>query len=477
MTVYILGGGPTGMAVADGLKDIGIDNFVVLEARDQLGGLAQTLEWSGVGAHDLGPHKVFSLDEKITARVKGLLPPDEWLKRDKKSSIYLSGTYLPYPPSPFSLLGIFGINTFVKMVVNYVLALLRNLLPKPDADSFESELSGRVGEPLYRVLFKPIAQKLWADPKLLDAKLARGRVQTPSPIEMVIRMLGLSDKSKFEALSFLYPKGGLQKIWSAIARKVVDQDRCFKTNSRVIGLNLAGNRLTGIRYESGVSGKVVECELGADDFVVSTLPLNQLPGIFGSDFDEDIISQIKANVRLNDLKLVFFHLDQEKLLAESWVFVPDSNIVFHRLSEQRAFDPEMTPSGTIVCCEVMEYEGKSKAYRDDVELIELCVSDLRKMGYQISAPLESRIIPLWKSYPVYIRGYEPALESILEHLDGFDNFRTLGRQGAFNYIGTLDAMDIGYGWVDWFEKGLADTRHNELWKCERQRTDHYPVLD
>jgi len=69
MTIYILGGGPTGMAVAQGLMDSGNYDFVVFESNSQFGGLATTINWEGVGLHDLGPHKLFTLDDTLMNRV------------------------------------------------------------------------------------------------------------------------------------------------------------------------------------------------------------------------------------------------------------------------------------------------------------------------------------------------------------------------------------------------------------------------
>ena len=115
MTVYILGGGPSGLAVVDSLKDKGIDDFILIENSDNLGGLAKTITWENVGSHDLGPHKIFSLDRKLVKRVENLLPKNQWLIRDKKSTIYINKNFLPYPPSPFSLLKVFGLSLFIKM--------------------------------------------------------------------------------------------------------------------------------------------------------------------------------------------------------------------------------------------------------------------------------------------------------------------------------------------------------------------------
>ena len=81
MKTYILGGGPAGLALLDGLVDEGHSDVVLIEASDQLGGLAKSLDWSANGSHDLGPHKLFTLDPALMKRVMGLLPEDAWLEQ------------------------------------------------------------------------------------------------------------------------------------------------------------------------------------------------------------------------------------------------------------------------------------------------------------------------------------------------------------------------------------------------------------
>ena len=116
MTVYILGGGPSGLAVAHGLVKNAKQDFVLIEQQSTTGGLAQTLHWKGVGYHDLGPHKIFSLDEQLVHTVKSLVPEGDWISVKKTSSIFLNGSYLNYPPSPLSLISVFGARSFVSIV-------------------------------------------------------------------------------------------------------------------------------------------------------------------------------------------------------------------------------------------------------------------------------------------------------------------------------------------------------------------------
>ncbi|MBT8582102.1 hypothetical protein G6653_04855 [Polynucleobacter paneuropaeus] len=469
MTTYILGAGPAGMAVVDGMVDSSAGSFVLLEQSKSLGGLAQTIAWEGVGDHDLGPHKIFSLDKSLIARIEALLPIEGWLTREKISTIYINGHYLPYPPSPFSLAGVFGLTKFIKMVFGYGIAQISSLINVQAPSTFEQDLQGRLGAPLYNILFKPIAEKLWADPKTLDVKLSRGRVQTPSLFEVFGRLLRIKKNSAFEALTFRYPKGGLGRLWNAIAAKSLNHGKILLSHT-VTGLVVEGGRVRQIKFST--NGKEGVFDLCQEDNIVSTLPLTHTIKILKESLPPNAENLSKNIIVLNDLLLVFLHIDTPSLVKESWVFIPDPKVIFHRLSEQESFDPSMTPNGSIVCCEIMSSDSRRLSNKTDEELIFMAIEGLNEMGYVGFNVISQKVIRLPKSYPVFNVGFEAGLKELLVALDSFENFKSIGRQGAFNYIGTLDAMDIGYGFVNWM------TQNKTLsWVNERERTNHYPVLD
>jgi len=470
MTIFILGGGPAGLALAQGLHEQS-QNFVLIEQSGDVGGLAKTIKWNKVGDHDLGPHKIFSTNENLNMRVRNLIASSQWIRREKKAAIFIGGQYLDYPPSPFSLLHIYGIGEFCKMTAGFAFAKMfgwsRILLAK----SFEQDLRARVGYPLYNKLFRPIAEKLWGDPKYLDAKLSRGRVQIPSILELVSRLLGLKAASQFEALEFDYPKGGLKTIWNNILQNITESGEVL-TGHMVESLTCnAKGKVTSIKIREKKSNKLKVFNLSDEDFVISTLPLS-LNATFLSSHLTDGAKTIARNVvKLNDLILVFLHIEDDELTENSWIFVPDANIIFHRLSEQNSFDRSMVISGSIVCCEIMSSSQRDFSATKDQDLIEYCINDLETIGLKPSKICSSKVTRLPKSYPVYEVGFEKKLNSLIDEFDALPNFKTIGRQGSFNYIGTLDAMDIGFGAAEWL------CNQNKNWRTERERTEHFPVLD
>lgn len=470
-TIYILGGGPSALGLAHGLAKSSY-KFVLIEKDNQLGGLAKTVVWNDYGSHDLGPHKIFSTDPVVLREIHALLPESDWLKREKVSSIYMSGVYLPYPPSPFSLIGVYGIPKFLSMTIGYFWAALKRIvrLSSRDLDqTFEEDLVNRVGRGLYESLFRPIAIKLWGDPAVLDSKLSKGRVQTPSLVEVALRLLKLKKTSEFEATTFDYPKAGLQQLWNSVFNQASASGQ-FMLNTEIIEIEIVSNIVRGLTIRNG-NGQIETISVQPEDHIFSTLPLGLLAKMVKST-SQAIRDAANRSVILNDLILVFLFVKNPNVIKESWVFVPDPDIIFHRISEQESFDPDMVKHGSILCCEIMSSQNRPLSDTADSKLIDDVVRDLGKMGYQV-VPVASKVTRLPKSYPVYRAGYEADLKSVIGHFDQIKNLKSIGRQGAFNYIGTLDAFDIGLGAAKW----AVESPTTQKWVEERARTEHYPVLD
>ena len=162
---------------------------------------------------------------------------------------------------------------------------------------------------------------------------------------------------------------------------------------------------------------------------------------------------------MNDLFLVFLSIKKTKLFKESWVFVADRSVIFLRVSKQKSFDENMVKKDrTIVCCEVM-INKFNKNFSDQQQLIkQLKICHIKDEKIEV---LDKKLVKLFKSYPVYEKEYEIKLRAIIDKYDSIDNFYTIGRQGSFNYIGTLDCMDIGFGFVKWLKNQIT-LRHGKV---------------
>lgn len=92
----IIGAGPTGLGAAYRLKELGMDDFVVLERHDYAGGLAASFKDDAGFTWDIGGHVVFSHYDYFDNLMDTLLG-DERLEHQRESWVRSSGTWVPYP--------------------------------------------------------------------------------------------------------------------------------------------------------------------------------------------------------------------------------------------------------------------------------------------------------------------------------------------------------------------------------------------
>ena len=473
--VFVLGGGPCGLALA---YDLSLQKIPVkiIEASAQLGGLAKTISW-GASKMDLGPHKLFTLDDALMNKVLQLLPADHWIIHPKKSRIYMKHHFLSYPPTPVDLWKTFGTLACMGAGWDMALAKVKGVLGAKPLDAsqrtFENDARSRVGDGLYQLFFKPLAKKIWGDPSILDEALSKSRIQVPSIRGTLRKLFSPKQKSTWQADTYRYPKDGLSSMWNSMEKTIRAGGGEFILNNPLSQIEAdEQGRITTLKMADGQS-IAVDPE---KDWVVSTIPVGRLAKMFSKIVPPNIVKAVDE-LRLNDLWLVFMKVDGNVLQDNSWMFIPDPSVIFHRVSTQRKFDPGMVEGKVdLICCEVMNYPGKDTAAMSEQDVTQRCIQGLldMKLIASPSAVKETRFVKLPTSYPVMTVGYQNAQKEVLSFFDQFKNLRTIGRQGAYNYIGTLDAMDTGFGTARWLIDGAKDI---SAWKEERERTLFYPILD
>src|SRR5918995_797854 len=92
--VLVLGAGPAGVTAGYLLGRAGAD-AIVLEAEDQVGGLAKTVVREGY-RFDLGGHRFFTKVKEVDDLWHEIMR-EEFLKRPRMSRIYWNKKFLDYP--------------------------------------------------------------------------------------------------------------------------------------------------------------------------------------------------------------------------------------------------------------------------------------------------------------------------------------------------------------------------------------------
>lgn len=450
-SLYILGAGPAGLGAAYSASKLGkYDQIVVVDTNAGVGGLAQTVIWDEVGMHDLGPHKLFTLDAELLTEISAFLPVESWLTRKKVAKVYQSGRVMEYPPSIVDMVLHFNFRLpFV--VFQFLLAKSK----KSRSNNLQEALINMVGKSLALEIILPAIRKVWGDPLTLDASLAKSRIQIPTIKEILANMLKQSKvQNQFEAVTFQYPVGGLSVLWNKIREESERNGVTFQFSNSISRIIIDNSRVERIDMNSGVNFQV-----GDDDLVVNTINQDRFLSL--------------ANMGLNlpkstmDLVLVFLHVE-EKLDNVSWYFVADSNLRSHRISSQSSFDPGMVPNGDIICLEFMDHDGSlSNEY-----VLEIAEGEFRSIyGNEIQL-IAKKVIRLKDSYPKFANKDLVTNAKHSQILESISNLLSIGRHGAGQYVGSLDAYDMGAKVRIWLHNPSDETKSKY-----RESTSTYPILD
>ena len=261
-TALIIGAGPAGLAAAHELLERTDIVPVVLEASDEMGGIARTVEYHG-NRIDIGGHRFFSKSDRVMEWWLRFLPlqatqagrqriayqndarmvegdgagPDPeredrvMLLRPRRSRIYYRRQLFDYPIrlSPDTLRKL-GLWRSARIGLSYLRAAAFPIRPEENLEQF---FVNRFGRELYLTFFKDYTEKVWGTPcSSISAAWGAQRVKGLSIakalahfVRSALRGSGggdLQQKGTETSLieQFLYPKLGPGQMWDEVAAAV-----------------------------------------------------------------------------------------------------------------------------------------------------------------------------------------------------------------------------------------------------------------
>lgn len=436
--VVILGGGITGLVAAYYLsKDFEV---TVIEKENFLGGSASSFSYKGF-VLDFGPHKIYTEIPGIISEINKLCP---LLKIKKKNSIYLRGNYYDFP---LKLSQIVAKMPFVALRAG-VDVLLKPFNKLPD-DSYENFLINRFGKTLYNLSFRDYAYKIWkSNPQELDAELARRRVAVSGILELIKSVL-MKDNKKISAEYFYYPPNGLSQLINSLVSSILKNKGKILLNSSP-KISIKENKVEKISIKS----KSIK-----PDYIISTMPLDSLAEI----------SNIKEEISLSyqKLNIIYFILNKKRALKDCWVFFPEGEFIFQRVSEQKAFSPHTSPEDKTA---IMVETTKETAPKVVNEII----SQLKSVGIlEKHEIIEHFTKSIPKAYPVYKKGFKTSFEKMEKFFEPIGNFYLLGRQGLFNYNNMDQCWDMALKTSEHIKSG----KKKQEWNALKKYFNEYRIVD
>ncbi len=393
--ICVVGGGLAGLRVGYELKG----NSVVFEAT-KIGGLLRSEEIDGFTFDTGGSHIIFSKDHEILQEMLNFV--GDYVEHRRRAFIFYKGRLVKYPFEN----GIFSLPAQERFEI--LKDFVENLLKKKEEPKNLLEWFRYVfGNAITEKYLRPYNEKIWKRSlEEISLEWVGGRVPNP-PIDDVLRAsVGIETEGYTHQLRFFYPlSGGIETLAKNVAKKV--------------DVRMEAVRKIELEDKIVVNGEYEFKKL------VYTAPLKFLPSMLKEA--REIEEEIKK-LECNSIAVVGIGV-KGKVPNVHWIYIPQEDIVFHRIAFLSNYSPNMAPKGCATI--IAEISNPEKFSEDDV------LEGLRKIGIEN----EVEVVKTWRwehAYVVYDHEYRKNIERVKKFLIQ-RNIIPFGRFGAWEYL-NMDAV-------------------------------------
>jgi protoporphyrinogen oxidase len=458
-TTIVLGGGPAGLTAGYLLGKAGRD-VVVLEAEEQVGGLAKTVEVDGY-RFDLGGHRFFTKSVEVDTLWHEVLG-EEFLLRPRMSRIFWNNRYLDYPLRGPDVIKKLGPVELARCMASYLRAAARR--NKVD-NSLEDWVSNRFGRRLFELFFKTYNEKVWGVPASeIRAEWAAQRIKGLSFFSAAKAAFFGNKGNKVKSLisEFNYPRFGPGQMWDAMTEAIEEQGGEVRLESPVDRLELAGNRVVEVSA-GGVTYTL-------PDSIISSLPLRNMVEMISPPPPQEVLDAARG-LRYRDFLTVALVVDGEDLFPDNWIYIHEPSVQVGRIQNYRSWSPWMVPDPDKACVglEYFCFAGDELWTMDDDALVELAARELEQLGLAPRAKVERGFatrVP--KAYPIYDADYAERVAVVRAWLDGIENLQQVGRNGLHRYNNSDHSMLTAMRAVD----NLLAGAHHDIWEVNAESVYH-----
>jgi protoporphyrinogen oxidase len=409
--VGILGGGVSGIALA---AHLGPD-VDVLEKASRIGGLCGTIVEDGFTFDAAGPHIMFSKNKDVLKLMIEVLGDNVHQNR-RENRIYFKGSLVKYPFE----------NDLASLPKEDNFECIYSYIVNPRADEVPASLAqwsyATFGAGISEKYFIPYNAKIWNyDPEKIGLEFV-ARIPKP-PMEDVLKSaIGISTEGYLHQLYYSYPTvGGFEQIVHGFAKRVRGD---IRTSWPVASVEKTGERWRVV----SASG-----EERSYKHLVSTLPIHELLKVWKDA--PAAVHETLPPLRYNSLLNVLIGCRTDPGHDYTALYVPDMELLFHRLSFPKAFSEKcVPPGGSSIMAEITANEGDGIWELTDEALIERVVREVESIGFVDPASIVYKRVARFKyGYPVYDLDYRRNVTAMREAVAA-TGLRILGRFAQFDYI-------------------------------------------
>lgn len=418
MKILILGTGPCGLGAGYHLQQLGYTNWMLFERNAHVGGLSASFRDSKGFTWDVGGHVLFSHYPYFDKAVADALG-DAYYEHQRESWVRIMQRWVPYP-----------FQNNVRYLPDEALAEcidgLRNLKGEPStAENFRGWMAAVFGAGIVKYFMEPYNCKVWGVP--LESMSKEWIAERVSVVDLA-RIEGNIAAQRDELSwgpnnTFRFPKhGGTGAIYEGIAAGFRER---IHLNHEMRSIDLDHKCVTF------VNGRVESYDL-----LINTTPLDLLV---------KSCSSVPENVRTaaddlvhNSGLIVGLGFKGKRDDSKCWMYFPESNCPFYRVTNFHNYSPYNVPDGDInnhfsLMCETTYSTHKLE---DREMIVDETVAGLINSG-MINESERERIVSRFLidipySYPVPTINRDRALDVIQPYLESKGVYSS-GRFGAWKY--------------------------------------------
>ncbi len=456
----VIGGGPAGLTAGYLLAKRG-KPVIVLEASDQVGGLARTEVRDGY-RFDLGGHRFFTKVKEVDDLWHEIMK-EEFLKRPRQSRIYWRRRFLEYPLQGMDVIRKLGPLELTLCLLSYLWAAIK---PKGREDTFEEWVSNRFGKRLYGHFFKSYSEKVWGVPATeIRAEWAAQRIKNLSFFSAAKSAFVGNRGNKITSLinEFNYPRFGPGQMWEQMTEDIRAHGGEVRLNAPVTRLRIDPK-----------DGRAVEVIAGGEtltpSYVISSLPLRTTVGIADPDAPGDVRDAARG-LRYRDFLTVSLVIDGEDLFPDNWIYIHEPGVKVGRIQNFRSWSPWMVPNDTdaSIGMEYFCFEGDELWNMADDDLVAMATQELQQLGLARAEKVKMGfVVRVHKAYPMYDAEYAERVEAIKRWLEQIPNLVQVGRNGLHRYNNSDHSMLTAMRAVD---NILQGTEH-DIWAVNAESVYH-----
>ena len=316
MKYLILGAGPSGLTLANRLKQMGETSFFVLEKEKEAGGLCRSTQVDGSPFDIGGGHFLDVRRPKVNEFLFQFMPEEEWEKFDRDSRIAVNGDVISHPIEA---------NIWQMKLENQVeylksIAVAGCNLKEEMPQEFVSWIYWKLGDKIAENYMIPYNQKMFGEDLNQLGTYWLEKLPNVSFEETLLSCL--TKKAYGEQpghTQFFYPKKyGYGELWLRMAEEIKGQ---IKYDASVHAIDFDTNTVT-----------TKEGETYSADVIISTIPWMEFAKITG--MPQELKEKI-GHLKYSSVQTAYFpdNLDTEA----QWVYYPDPELSYHRILVRHNF--------------------------------------------------------------------------------------------------------------------------------------------